>query len=371
MVLTAHAMALGTSRQLLANGDASGAFAEAFSAGIHLFFALSGYLIAGPYIRALIEGRPLQSAKRYAIRRAARIYPAYWVALTAILLLVPHPRVGFGTLAAHYLLLQNALPHQAKTLYFVAWTLGVEAMFYIFVPLAAEGLRRLYRGRAIPVGHMVRFIAGVWVASAVASAVYAALGPSALLESPIHTNLPTLLAQFCPGMLLAVFLTREAETAGGAAKAYRWLAARPGATVGLAAASTIAGLVVRFPLSMALDLYRSLYAIAAGLLLVAVVNGGRATDTAARWIAPFGTISYGIYLWHWVAIRVLLHHHIRPSAGGDVVALAINTLTLAIITIPIAAASWYLVEHPLMKRAARSRRPPPNAPAQAVQTVKA
>src|SRR4051794_35589245 len=58
--------------------------------GVSLFFALSGFLIAGPYLAALLEGRAGPDVRRYARRRMTRILPAYWIALTAaILLLTP------------------------------------------------------------------------------------------------------------------------------------------------------------------------------------------------------------------------------------------------------------------------------------------
>jgi peptidoglycan/LPS O-acetylase OafA/YrhL len=49
--------------------------------GVAIFFVLSGYLLARPFWEALDAGRPIPSLRTYALRRAARILPAYWVAL--------------------------------------------------------------------------------------------------------------------------------------------------------------------------------------------------------------------------------------------------------------------------------------------------
>src|SRR4051812_18536329 len=50
--------------------------------GVAMFFVLSGFLLAQPFWRALDNGAPLPSLRTYAIRRAARILPGFWLALT-------------------------------------------------------------------------------------------------------------------------------------------------------------------------------------------------------------------------------------------------------------------------------------------------
>ncbi|MGH9208506.1 MAG: acyltransferase family protein, partial [Acidimicrobiales bacterium] len=49
--------------------------------GVELFFVLSGYLIALPFLRALAAGSRAPDTRSYALRRAARILPGYWLAL--------------------------------------------------------------------------------------------------------------------------------------------------------------------------------------------------------------------------------------------------------------------------------------------------
>ncbi|MGV1758526.1 acyltransferase family protein [Rhizobium sp. A22-96] len=50
--------------------------------GVAVFFVLSGFLLARPFWLALDKAQPLPSLKIYAMRRAARILPGFWVALT-------------------------------------------------------------------------------------------------------------------------------------------------------------------------------------------------------------------------------------------------------------------------------------------------
>lgn len=56
-------------------------FAQMGTFGVAMFFVLSGFLLARPFWQALDAGRPMPSLKTYALRRAARILPGYWLAL--------------------------------------------------------------------------------------------------------------------------------------------------------------------------------------------------------------------------------------------------------------------------------------------------
>src|SRR6478672_3662235 len=57
------------------------------AAFVGLFFALSGYLIARPFLPAVIEGARLPSIPTYLRNRALRIVPAFFVVFTAVLLI--------------------------------------------------------------------------------------------------------------------------------------------------------------------------------------------------------------------------------------------------------------------------------------------
>ena len=97
---------------------------------------------------------------------------------------------------------------------------------------------------------------------------------------------------------------------------------------------------------------RSLFAVAVAAVIAAAVQPGRGPIRSPlscgplRWI---GTISYGLYLWHW-PINIWLVHW-RLGFGGT----ALNVLRLA-VTFAFATASYYLVERPIRQGCA-SRRP--------------
>src|SRR5439155_16419574 len=105
--------------------------------GVELFFVLSGYLIALPFLRALVSGGELPGIAAYGLRRAARILPAYWLVLTAALAMSTHAPGATPTglqLVPHVLLLHGLVPGAISRPLPIAWTLSVEMVFYILVP---------------------------------------------------------------------------------------------------------------------------------------------------------------------------------------------------------------------------------------------
>src|SRR6186713_1297834 len=56
-------------------------FANMGTFGVAMFFVLSGFLLARPFWQALDSGDLLPSLRIYALRRAARIVPGFWLAL--------------------------------------------------------------------------------------------------------------------------------------------------------------------------------------------------------------------------------------------------------------------------------------------------
>lgn len=349
MVLAAHA-------GFIANGGNPGpvgtALRQMLGAGVLLFFSLSGYLIAGPYLRALVQGRPLPSARAYLVRRAARIYPAYWLALAAALVaLWPAGGVAAYQWPVHLLLLQSSWPvaGEPTSLFFVAWTLGVEAAFYAFVPVAAWALRKLH-----PAPWSPNRLAGLVLAAGVASASWVYVDQLALggdrstLALLGRIGLQSWLYAFCPGMIVAL-----AALAGpGNWRGFHAAMGRP--AVVLAAAGVLWGLAYVMERAAAPVLainYQVPFVLASGLVLGTLVVAGPWVRPLARALAPVGLISYGIYLWHDTIVNLLWQHtSIGFRGGAD--AWAADIVLVMAITLPLAAGSWFAVERPAMRRAA-------------------
>lgn len=355
MVLLAHA-------SFIANNGYPGtvglALRQMLGAGVLIFFSLSGYLIAGPFLRALVEGRPLPSIRSYFVRRVARIYPAYWIAFAAVLLLLwPPGGVRAYQFPVHLLLLQSSWPVNGEptAIFFVAWTLGVEMAFYVFVPLAALVLRAVHPGPWRP-----GTLAAVVLGGAVATAAWSYISITQLAGNRSHLVLLTeiglqvWLYAFCPGMIIALAATAQARGRGW--QALKALLRAP--WLALPAAAALWGLAYAMERSttpVLLDNYQVAFVLGSGLFLGAVVVAGDWTRPFVRVLAPIGLISYGIYLWHDIVVQLIWRHSSIGITGGPVAWLADCVLVLA-ITLPIAAASWFGVERPIMRRAATSAR---------------
>ena len=101
--------------------------------GVDLFFVLSGYLIGGQLLAPLNRGQSM-GLKRFFIRRALRIMPAYFVIL-AIYIFLPAWREYPEMYPWWKFLLsvQNIALH-GGTAFSHAWSLAVEDQFYLTLP---------------------------------------------------------------------------------------------------------------------------------------------------------------------------------------------------------------------------------------------
>lgn len=149
-VLITHAGALSgiTGRSWL------GAYIARGDVGVPIFFAISGFLLYRPFAIAHLEGRSAIPAVRFWRRRASRIFPAYWVALTFLPIVIGHRLVsGWKDVVLYYGLLQIYDPNRVLGAMYQAWSLGAELGFYLFLPLYAAfiGRRRRTPGRQLRV----------------------------------------------------------------------------------------------------------------------------------------------------------------------------------------------------------------------------
>ena len=68
--------------------DGTGPWLSGLNVGVPLFFVISGFLLYRPWVAARLAATAPPSTRVYALRRALRILPAYWVALVLIVLLL-------------------------------------------------------------------------------------------------------------------------------------------------------------------------------------------------------------------------------------------------------------------------------------------
>ena len=122
---------------------AYGALLARLDIGVTLFFVLSGFLLYRPFVAARLEDRPALRLRDYARRRVLRIVPAYWLALTVLAI---WPGLTFtGPRWVYYGFLQNYDFLWVLGGIGQAWSLAVEASFYVLLPFYALALGALTR----------------------------------------------------------------------------------------------------------------------------------------------------------------------------------------------------------------------------------
>ena len=114
-----------------------------FDFSVRVFFMISAFLLYRPWVRARLAEWEAPSAAAYGWRRFLRIMPAYWVALTVISLWLGISYVFSGHgVWTYYGLVQVYQPGWAVGGLPQAWTLNVEVVFYLCLPLWGALMRR-------------------------------------------------------------------------------------------------------------------------------------------------------------------------------------------------------------------------------------
>ncbi len=293
--------------------------------GVPLFFAISGFLLYRPWVRARLAGDPAPSTRTYAVRRALRILPAYWVALTLIALLVGRSSVfDWPDAAVYYGLLQGYDAERFTGGIGPAWTLTIEIAFYALLPLLALGMRRVPGGLR---GELAMLAGLVAVSVVFKVAVLALVDHDAPSYLVLLAAFPAQLDMFAAGMALAALSAAGLGRAGG----WWWL-------VALAAFLVLGLWTPDADAPRVLGEHALQTIVAAALLAPAVLgegDGGVRGVLAWRPLAWVGLVSYGVYLWHLDTLRELVDAGLPAGA----VIVAGTALSIA-----LGAASWYALE---------------------------
>jgi peptidoglycan/LPS O-acetylase OafA/YrhL len=320
-------------------GAATGAADWLFSSmrwGLLLFFVLSGFLLYRPWLAAG-DGSGPPDLWRYVRSRAARVLPAYYLAVAGSVLLlwgsdaVPGVRLPSAeSLPLFLVFAQNFSADSVLTLDPPLWTLAVEVSFYAVLP--ALGLAAMRLGRRHRIWLPISLIGAGLLWSSMVSATGSFL--------PLTKVLPAMLPFFGIGMLAAT-LARDRSID---ARRARWLA-------GLAAVALAAQFGAQLLLPGTIS--GALHDLPAATCFAAIVSlaGSAHSPRALSWgpVTRIGTVSYGLYLWHvpvlwWLRARGLLP--LDPILALPVV-LAPSLL--------LATLSWRYVERPMIAWARRKR----------------
>ena len=304
--------------------------------GVPLFFVLSGYLLGGRVLGARFNGAFL---KRFWLRRFLRIYPAVWAELLILLALGTVitglvSAQGMATLPLQFLLWINLPPLMAQPINAVWWTLPVELGFYLLLPFL--GLMALWVNWVVLLAAAVLVTVGwraFWFAYSDVETYLSIL--------PVLDSLPGVLLTFILGFSLN-FLSRSLSVSQR-----RW-----------GVILCLIGLLALMQWQLILDdvYWTGHWILVVWPPMVAICIAGLVfffEDPSPEWqwlgqrfLVWLGHVSYGIYLWHFQVMRVLIL--IFPDQWNtpamSLLALAISLPT----TLILAAVSYYIIEKPLM-----------------------
>ncbi len=313
--------------------------------GVSVFFVISGFVIYRPFVRARFHGEPVPPLRGFAVRRTARIVPAYWVALALIALWLGLDYVFTPSgIVTYFGFLQVYDPDTTVNGIGQAWSLCIEVTFYIGIAVLAVLWRaRSVRGELALAGALV-LVTVLW-----RLAPFYDVPTFGQLPEPATLTLPAYADELAFGMLLAALtVVRPLRVPGWSGWVLAAVAfAGAGVLTDTGASESQAG-------NLAHHLLFGLVGV--GLVLPAIAGAPRwLLHPALRWA---GFVSYGFYLWHLAVLRELTDAGWRGKVG----ALGYLAVALA-LSVGLAAASWYAIERPALRLARRARWATPRTPA--------
>lgn len=301
--------------------------------GVDVFLVISGYLITRILLSDL--ARDEFSVWNFYMRRVRRILPALYVVLAS------------SSLAAYFLLPIESLLDFAKSgfasiffysnLYFWysqdyfseaaelspllhMWSLSVEEQFYLFYPLILFVIYRRARSNA------ALYIIIIAAISFMSSLYFQGLKPAAVFH----------LVNFRAWELLSGALIAFAHHSRIGPFHGKWLH-------WLGCGFVVAAFLFGSPTGRIGQLFMLLSVVGACLVIVGEDAERPRYGLAAQPLVAVGLISYSLYLWHQPVFALFRHYSLNALSAP-------TKISLIIITMLLAWATWWLVERPFRNR---------------------
>ncbi len=318
--------------------------------GVLLFFFLSGFVIAYPFLRAQASAGPPPSWRHFAWRRALKIVPSYALSIALAFAIGYAQRQPGGANAwdvvTHLLFVHTWFDATYGSINGVLWTLAVEVEFYALFPLIWWCFKR----RPILTFAAMVAIAWAWRSTLLHCCYFTRF-------TEWEENLPGYLDIFACGMLCAYAYvgvrvrrpTRGLQFVGTALAAFGFLAA-----IGLLESLYGFRFVDQWAGVWQVD-RRPLLGMAFAAIAFGALTGPRwwtwlLDNAVLRFMAA---ISYNLYLYHQMIARELLAHHLPPYRGSDPHLdfgwQVRYTWTALVATIAQATLFTYAFERPLLR----------------------
>lgn len=332
--------------------------------GVDCFFVLTGFLLSGPFLRAVVDEAKMPSFKLFWRRLFLRIYSLYAVCL---LLSVADLAFGgaapsFGDILTHATFTHNFFPNYMPSINGPLWTMALDAQFYLVLPLFAfvfvGALRRLNR---------LQRIRAVWIAigsAIVLSLLERCIVTAVLLRDPMTTydtisfwtrNLPGMASEFAIGIGIAFASMVAPIPRLGGRSSVAILAAMAGLAILSAKFEMIDLRHVRETLAIVTtrDFVGGCAAALLLFLFLTVDSPVLARIVGSSWTRTAAALAYGVYLFHYPILQHVIAAY-SGRIGSTIVTIVLGTVALA-ISVGLAAILHVFIERPFLSLRDRAR----------------
>jgi peptidoglycan/LPS O-acetylase OafA/YrhL len=350
------------SGQTINNPNGLGEFSGRLNVAVSIFFVLSGYLLFRPFVEAILLDAPFSKSSTFYLKRFVRIIPAYWVALLILWKIDAINFPNFSGFIRSLFLIHTFTEGNVLTGIAQTWTLSVEVFFYLCLPWIAMLIRACTRNKTSKVklcnlfGCLIALYASAYVFRVVFHLVQLEHFETHAILLPAHFD------TFALGMLVSagvVTLQVFPELRGLQTR----LARLAPVFFVFSGATWFWSTQIGWALDFNLSRFRIvlfgffLYGIASVCFVIPFcLDSGTSRVTkifGSRLFVWLGTISYGMYLWHFLFLVGGFSDKYMPYEFHD---MGIATRMLITIpgTIAIASLSYYLIERPLLRALSRT-----------------
>lgn len=318
---------------------------------VALFMTLSGFI----FTTASLDKRLRYS--QFIRNRFLRIFPLF-LAIFAVGFYGLAPKANFGSIAESLLLVAtNSGGVEAPPFTDMFWTITVEFQFYLVFPFLLEFLQR---GGPLSLFKVALFFALMRVAAVLVGANGRDL---------TYFSIVGRIDQFCIGMCFAWAYLRRRSWFGY--PAVQLAASGTGMLLLLFALNSVGGWPVVAIWRVA---FHSVEAMLWGHVIVCyLLLSERIPRVVSRMLCYVGSVSYSIYLLHFVVLTVILRQHWLVSIFADPMLDALaNTLIVVLpATLLLSSVSYYAVELPFLnlRRPYLSGRPDEGTPSHGVEAL--
>jgi peptidoglycan/LPS O-acetylase OafA/YrhL len=301
--------------------------------GVSLFFFLSAYLITTLLIMEA-EKTGTVHIRSFYIRRALRIWPLYFTYLFILLVLgyfVPFSRLSHGEAFSLFGFYENwyKIRHATETaaLAGMLWSISIEEQFYVLSPLAGRVLKR----------------SGMFILAVVAFA-FACLvlwwfqAHGEFRDGVLRFNTFVQMIFLIGGVLTALVIYKRSIQIPFVLRPLMVVAGLGAWLIGFLKFGEVSSQAT-FSTSQPLLSYLAVFV---GVLLIFFAFFGLEAKWIPRQAIYLGKISYGLYIWHIIAIWI-----VELVLGGIAPSIALPVIAL-IATVVIAWASYRWLEKPFL-----------------------